>query len=282
VTVDEFSTWLLNPHRRPLVMGVLNVTPDSFSDGGSFERVDRAVAHALLMCEEGADLIDVGGESTRPGAQPVDAEEQTRRVEPVIAEILRRMRVVISVDTTQSTVAHRSLDAGACMVNDISAGRDDPAMLPLVARRGVPIILMHTQGTPATMHLKPQYEDVLDDVRQFLLDRVGVATRQGIDMNRILLDPGIGFGKTTSHNLDLLRRLGELSALGRPVVLGASRKKFIGEITHEPEPKNRLMGTAAAVAWGVTNGAAIVRVHDVKQMTQVVRTIRAIQTGEIG
>jgi dihydropteroate synthase len=280
VQADEFSSWLLSPHRRPLVMGVLNITPDSFSDGGQFSRPEEAVAQAMLMCEEGADLIDVGGESTRPGSLPVPEDEQIARVAPVIAGITGRMRVVISVDTTRARVAQAALDAGAGIVNDISAGRDDPEMFPLVARRGVPMVLMHMLGTPATMQQDPKYDDVVDEVRQFLVARAAEAARQGIDMNRILIDPGIGFGKTTRHNLELLRRLGELGALGRPLVLGVSRKRFIGEITQEPQPRQRVMGTAAAVAWGVANGAAVLRVHDVKQMTQVVRMIRAIQTGD--
>jgi dihydropteroate synthase len=274
----EFQSWLSNPDRAPLVMGVLNVTPDSFSDGGKFSDPKLAVEHAREMVAAGAKLIDVGGESTRPGSQPVPAEEQIRRVVPVIREIAN-LAAIVSIDTTRAAVAEAALDAGAGMVNDISAGRDDDAMLPLVARRGVPVVLMHMQGTPATMQDKPTYRDVMGEVIEFLRQRIAVAKKAGIDEGKILLDPGIGFGKTMSHNLELIRRQGELLSLGRPVVIGTSRKGFIGRITGETEqPGKRLFGTAASIAWAIANGAGIVRVHDVRPMVQVVATIRAILT----
>jgi dihydropteroate synthase len=284
VTASEFDAWLKNPARRPLVMGVLNVTPDSFSDGGRFAARDAAVAHAIEMAAAGADLIDVGGESTRPGSQPVPAEEQVRRVVPVIEEIARRnVSAVVSIDTTRATVAAAALDAGASLVNDISAGRDDAAMLPLVAERGVPVVLMHMQGTPATMQLNPTYDDVTAETIAFLRERIAVAEHAGVEPHRILVDPGIGFGKTMAHNLELLRRQDELVAtLDRPVVIGTSRKGFIGRITNEPEPSRRLFGTAAAVAWSVANGAAVVRVHDVAEMSKVVRMTEAIRRGISG
>jgi dihydropteroate synthase len=257
-------------------MGVLNVTPDSFSDGGRFATVEAAVERARAMVAEGAEMIDIGGESTRPGSQPVPAEEQIRRVVPVI-ERIATLPATISIDTTRAAVAQAVLDAGAAVVNDISAGRDDPALLPLVAQRGCPIILMHMQGTPATMQQAPHYQDVVAEVAAFLRERVEAAAAAGVDRGRILIDPGIGFGKLLTHNLELLRRQRELiDAVGRPAVIGTSRKGFIGKITGVEQPDQRLFGTAAAVAWTVANGAAVVRVHDVKAMQQVVAMTRAI------
>jgi len=284
MTTEQFDHWLtLDPPRRPpLVMGVLNVTPDSFSDGGKFSDAQSASDQAARMVEAGAHLIDIGGESTRPGSQTVAADEQIRRVLPVLQFIRNRLAVVCSIDTTNALVARAALDAGAHLVNDISAGRDDPAMLPLVAERGVPVVLMHMLGTPQTMQESPVYpnDDVIGAVRQFLHERLNHATTLGIRSDRVLFDPGIGFGKTLEHNLSLIRETRALStALGRPMVVGVSRKRFIGAITNEPEPAQRLFGTAAAVAWCVANGAAIVRVHDVGPMRQVVQMTRAIQNG---
>jgi len=275
VSPTEFSQWLSDPNRTALVMGVLNVTPDSFSDGGRFATVDAAVAQAEAMAAAGADMIDVGGESTRPGSLPVAPEEQVARVVPVIRRIAN-LPVTISIDTTRAAVADAALDAGAAVVNDISGGRDDAALLPLVARRGVSVILMHMQGTPLTMQDAPVYSDVVAETIAFLRERVAAAQAAGVELTKILLDPGIGFGKTQAHNLELLRRQREFLALGRPVVIGTSRKGFIGRITGEAEPARRLFGTAASVALAVANGAAIVRVHDVGPMVQVVRMTRAI------
>ena len=274
-----FDQWLRDGKRRTLVMGVLNVTPDSFSDGGLFAGRDAAVAHALEMVEAGAAMIDVGGESTRPGSQPVPEDEQARRIVPVIEAVAPRAKVILSVDTTRAAVAEAALDAGAYVVNDISAGRDDLAMFPLVARRKVPIVLMHMQGTPATMQVNPTYQDVALETELFLRERINLAVAAGIKRGRILVDPGIGYGKTTEHNLTLRREQRGLRRLGRPVVIGTSRKGFIGKITGEPEPSRRLFGTAASVAWSVANGAAVVRVHDVRAMSQVVRMIEAIRSG---
>ncbi len=280
MTPAEFDRWLLDPKRPPLVMGVLNVTPDSFSDGGKFASTDAAVRHALEMAGAGADLIDVGGESTRPGAEPVASEEQIRRVVPVIRRVTQ-LPVVLSVDTTKASVAEAALDAGAAMVNDISAARDDATMLPLIARRRVPIVMMHMQGTPATMQTNPTYGDVMAEVIDHLKQRTEAAIAAGVASEKILLDPGIGFGKKINHNLELIRRQGELKKLGRPVVIGTSRKGFIGRITGETEPSKRLFGTAASVAWAIASGADIVRVHDVAPMTRVVKMIRAIQIGVV-
>ena len=259
-------------------MGVLNVTPDSFSDGGRYGTFDAAVAGAETLAADAADLIDIGGESTRPGSDPVDDAEQIRRIVPVLKRVAHRLPVTFSIDTTRAAVANAALDAGAHIINDISAGTDDPDIFPLAARRRTPVILMHMLGRPKTMQVAPHYGDVTAEIAGFLNERLIEAGIRGIDPERILLDPGIGFGKSTSHNLELLRRLRELTVLGRPLVVGASRKRFIGEITGVDEASERLFGTAATVAWSLANGAAIVRVHDVGPMSQVVRMIRAIQS----
>ena len=279
----EFDAWLQDRDRRPLVMGVLNVTPDSFSDGGSFLDVGAAVAHARTMAAQGADVIDVGAESTRPGSERTDAAEQVRRMVPVLRALRGHLEgTTLSVDTTRAVVAEAALDEGVHVVNDISAGRDDPNIFQVAAAREAPFILMHMQGTPATMQVDPQYVHVLAEVGNFLRERMHAAMSAGVKRNRILVDPGIGFGKTVDHNLTLLRDLRFLRSLGRPLVVGTSRKGFIGRVlagTTTPDPDTRLYGTAATVAWAVANGAAVVRVHDVGQMAQVVRMTRAIGRG---
>jgi dihydropteroate synthase len=259
-------------------MGVLNVTPDSFSDGGKFCALDAAVAHAREMAAAGADLIDIGGESTRPGSDPVLPEEQIRRVVPVLQELSKLdLTVLYSIDTTVAQVAEAALDAGASIINDISAGRDDePAMFQLAARRRCPLILMHMLGRPKTMQQSPTYFDVVGEISAFLQDRIILAGTWGVEVDRLLVDPGIGFGKTSRHNLELLQRLRELTVLGRPVVIGTSRKAFIGRITGKDEPEERVFGTAATVAWSIANGASIVRVHDVAPMVEVVKMCAAI------
>lgn len=275
----EFDDWLKSHVRRPLVMGVLNVTPDSFSDGGKYLDADTAVRHGLSMLEQGADLLDVGGESTRPGSMPVPADEQIRRVEPVIARLCRENpAILISIDTTQARVARAAIDAGARIVNDISGGTADPDILQVVEQHGVPAVLMHMQGTPQTMQLNPRYDDVVNEVKLALEAKRQAAVSAGIERWRIVLDPGIGFGKAVSHNLTLLRRLKELKSLGAPLLLGVSRKGFIGRIAGGADPDNRVFGTAAAVSWCLANGADIARVHDVDAMAQVTRLLWAIQT----
>jgi dihydropteroate synthase len=279
MTNEQFQQWLKKVPRRPLVMGVINVTPDSFSDGGRFADATNAIAHARQLVADGADLLDIGGESTQPGAKPVEADEQIRRVVPVIRALAKEnIPVTISIDTTKSAVAQAALDAGAHLVNDISGARDDERMLPLVASRGVPIVLMHMQGTPQTMQIDPRYSDVVREVSAFLTARIRAALDAGIARENILLDPGIGFGKKIEHNLTLIRDSGKIAQAmaGHPMVVGASRKGFIGAITGEPEPRNRLFGTAATTAWFAANGASIIRVHDVKPMKQVVLMTRAI------
>jgi dihydropteroate synthase len=273
----QFTTWIKDPNRRPLLMGVLNVTPDSFSDGGKFAQTETAIERVHQLARDGASIIDIGGESTRPGAESVPPDEQIRRVVPVIKAVAGKIDALISIDTTSAAVAEAALDAGANIVNDISAGLADDKLLPLVAQRRVPVILMHMQGVPATMQDAPTYSDVVAEVKTFLEDRIAVAQKLGIAKDQILVDPGIGFGKKVYHNLEVLRRQRELLGLGFPMVIGASRKGFIGKIAGEIVPAERLFGTAATVAWSVASGASIVRVHDVEQMSKVVRTISAIQ-----
>lgn len=277
--MTSLPTWLPSPTRRPLVMGILNVTPDSFSEGSRFALPEAALAHGEKLCADGADWIDVGGESTRPGSQRVDAAEQLRRLMPVMGELRKRTKVILSIDTTLADVAEAALDAGFDLINDISAGRDDARMFELAASRRTPLILMHMQGQPATMQADPRYQDVVEEVRAFLIERMDAACLAGVAPGNILLDPGIGFGKTLRHNLALLRDVGRLKELGRPLVVGTSRKGFLGKITGESADSGRPFGTAASVAWALAQGASAVRVHDVAAMAQVTRMVRAIETG---
>ena len=265
---------------RPLVMGVLNVTPDSFSDGGDFLSPDAARRQAQQLVADGADIIDIGGESTRPGSEPVPADEQLRRILPAIEAVRRASdSVPISVDTRLGSVAEAALDAGADLVNDIFALRDDAHLARVVAKRRVPVVLMHMKGRPATMQQAPTYVDVVSEIGSFLQDRIEAAERAGIDRDRMIIDPGIGFGKTTEHNLTILRGLAALLELGRPVLLGPSRKRFIGQVLGIDEPKRRQWGTAAVVAYAVAAGVHIVRVHEVAEMRQVARMAWAIRQG---
>jgi dihydropteroate synthase len=248
------------------LMGIVNVTPDSFSDGGRFLAPDRAVSHARALVADGADLLDVGGESTRPGAREVSADEELARVAPVLAGI-EGVGVPVSIDTAKANVAAAALDAGAEIVNDVTALRSDPEMASLCADRGCDVVLMHMQGTPRTMQDDPTYDDVVEDVKTFLAERVEFAMGEGIEEARIWVDPGIGFGKTVRHNLELLHRLGELRTLGRPVVVGASRKRFIGTLTGR-EVDDRIGGTIASNVLAAMAGADVLRVHDVVQARQ--------------
>jgi dihydropteroate synthase len=243
-------------------MGVVNVTPDSFSDGGLWLDAGAAVAHGRAMMAEGADLLDIGGESTRPGAEPVSEDEELRRVVPVL-EGLAGAGAPTSIDTSKAAVARAALAAGASMVNDVTALRADPEMAAVVAEAGVECCLMHMLGEPRTMQDDPRYDDVVDDVKAFLEARLAFAVREGIAEDRVLLDPGIGFGKTLEHNLELLRRLEELVALGRPVVLGTSRKSFLGRLTGREVAADRVAGTVATNVLGLAAGATVFRVHDV-------------------
>ena len=258
---------------RPLVMGILNITPDSFSDGGRYLDVARAVARARQMVSEGADIIDIGGESTRPGAPAVSADDELWRVLPVIEQL---SDVLVSVDTTKAVVAERALAAGARIINDISALRQDAGMINVVRDFGAGVVLMHMQGTPATMQDNPGYSDVVREVREFLAERIEFAMASGIKKMQIAVDPGIGFGKTVEHNRQLLAKLKEFAPLGCPLVLGASRKSFIGQLLSRPAP-DRLAGSLAVAAWAVMQGAQIVRVHDVAETVDVVRMIAALR-----
>jgi dihydropteroate synthase len=273
---QQFQSWLLTPKRTPLVWGIVNVTPDSFSDGGKCLRPEDAIAAALRLIAEGADVLDLGAESTRPGAAAVSAGEQVQRLLPVVRGIARQSPVALSLDTTSAEVARRMLGEGASIINDISAGRFDAGMLPLASQSQSPIVLMHMQGTPQTMQAHPQYDDVLAEVKAFLAQRRDAAEASGIERHRVILDPGIGFGKTTNHNLALLRQLPALASLGQPLLVGASRKRFIGEITGVSAPEQRVHGSVAAAVHAVANGAAIVRVHDVAATVAAVRLLSAI------
>jgi dihydropteroate synthase len=244
------------------IMGILNVTPDSFSDGGEWFEFAAAVERGRALVAEGAAILDVGGESTRPGADPVALDEELRRVVPVIAA-LRGSGAQLSVDTMKLTVARAAVDAGATLVNDVSAFRHEPQLAGYVADRGCDCCLMHMLGEPRTMQLDPRYEDVVEDVRAFLDERITFAVREGVGEERIMVDPGIGFGKTLAHNLELLRRLDEIAQLGFPVVLGTSRKSFLGRLTGREDPHERVAGTLATTVLGLERGARVFRVHDV-------------------
>ena len=266
------------PVELPCIMGIVNVTPDSFSDGGRFEEHEAAVAHAVRLVAEGAAIIDVGGESTRPGAKPVDAAAELRRVLPVIEGLRAALGddLPISVDTSKAAVARAALAAGATMVNDVSALRGDPEMAAVVAEAGCPLCLMHMLGEPRTMQDAPRYDDVVAEVCGFLEQRLTVAVAAGVAEEAVLLDPGIGFGKTLQHNLMLLDGLDRLAALGRPVVLGASRKRFLGAVLGIDRADRRLAGTIATTVLGFSRGAAVFRVHDVRANAEALAVARAI------
>ena len=263
-----------DPDSPAKLMGVVNVTPDSFSDGGLFLDPDIAIDHGRALAADGADLLDVGGESTRPGAAAVSAEEERRRVAPVVAG-LAGSAVPVSIDTYKRSVAEAALDAGARLVNDVTALRADPELAGLCADRECEVVLMHMLGTPQTMQDNPVYEDVVDEVKAFLAERIERAVSEGVAEARITVDPGIGFGKTVEHNLELLRRLGELRDLGRPICVGTSRKSFIGKITGRPVDR-RLGGTIASSVLAYANGAAMLRVHDVREVREALTAAEAI------
>jgi len=260
---------------RTWIMGIINVTPDSFSDGGRYFDTERAIARGLELAAEGADILDVGGESTRPGSLPVPEAEELRRVVPVIGSLRKQTPALLSVDTTKAAVARAALDAGADIVNDTSAFRFDPAMPGEVARSGAGVILMHMQGTPLTMQLSPRYGDLLEEIHAFLGERIRVAEAAGIPRESVIVDPGIGFGKTFEDNLALLRGQEAFHELGRPLLLGFSRKAFLGRLLGLP-PEERLEGTIAAAVLSVERGAHILRVHDVGPVARAVRAAEAI------
>ena len=260
---------------RPQVMGIVNVTPDSFSDGGAHDTTDAAVAHALMLVEEGADLLDIGGESTRPGADDVSLEEELRRVVPVIERLAAQVAVPISIDTSKPEVMRAAVQAGAGMINDVHALRRDGA-LEAAASLGVPVVLMHMQGEPRSMQAAPDYDDVVGDVHRFLAERIFAAEMAGIAKKRIVIDPGFGFGKDTAHNLQLLVQLERFVELGVPVLAGLSRKRSIGELTGRSAPAERVSGSVAAHLIAAQHGAAIVRVHDVAATVDALKVWNAV------
>ena len=268
----------LNLSKRTHIMGVINVTPDSFSDGGFFFDPNRAIAHALKLVDEGADIIDIGGETTRPGSKPITAETEISRVIPVIERLAPKIDVPISIDTYKSLVAERAIEAGAEIINDISALNFDPKMAEIASRHDVPVVLMHIKGTPENMQQNPCYVSVISEIIEYLKDSIEMAEKAGIDPHKIIIDPGIGFGKSLDdgHNLKIINRLSEFKSLGKPILVGPSRKAFIGKILNA-DVTQREEGTAAAVSAAVLNGANIVRVHNVGMIRKVVRVIDAIK-----
>lgn len=274
-TKFKFSKKLLDLSSRTHLMGVLNVTPDSFSDGGKFLKVEDAVRRGIKIAEEGADIIDVGGESTRPGSGPATIEEELSRVIPVIETLSKKIDIPISIDTYKSEVAKKALDAGAEMINDISALRFDPKMKEVAAEYQVPIVLMHIKGTPKNMQENPYYEDVVKEITEYLKESIQMAKNGGIQEENIIIDPGIGFGKRLEDNLNILKNLEKFSILNCPILVGPSRKSFIGKILDLPV-EERLDGSLAALAVAIMNGANIVRVHDVKESRRVAGLVDAI------
>jgi dihydropteroate synthase len=267
--------------QRTLVMGIVNVTPDSFSDGGMFDDAAQAVKHGLQLIADGADILDVGGESTRPGSDPVGTEEELRRVIPVIEGLhAESPSAPISIDTRHAAVARAAIDAGAVIVNDVTAAAD-PEMLPLVRDSAAGLVLMHMRGEPKTMQEHPVYDDVVSEVRDFLASKIGAAAAAGVPRDQLCVDPGIGFGKDLAHNLTLLHEIGTFAKLRVPVLVGVSRKRFIGQLTGVDDAAERVGGTAGAVAWCAARGVDVVRVHDVREMTRVVRVVDAIERGEV-
>ncbi len=267
---------LLHRKKRPVIMGILNVTPNSFFDGGKYFNKEIAVEHALEMADNGADIIDVGGESSRPDAEPVSEKNELERILPVVEAIAPELSIPVSIDTYKAGVAKQALDAGAEIVNDISALRFDSSMADTIKKSGSYVILMHMLGSPATMQKNPHYENVVDEILLFLRKRIEYAVERGIRKNRIIIDPGIGFGKTLEHNLEILRNIDRFNELGYPVLIGASHKSMIGKITGASSDE-RIWGTASIVTYCVMNGVAIHRVHDVKSMRQVCDIAAAIK-----
>jgi len=272
----NWSNYHLSLGKRTSIMGVLNVTPDSFSDGGLFFQRDKAIAQGEALSAQGADLLDIGGESTRPFSDTTSIEEEIQRIVPIIRELVKRITIPISVDTYKSVVAKAALDAGAGMVNDISALGFDSGMGKVIAEYRVPVILMHIQGTPRDMQVNPKYDHLLRDIHRFFVERIAWAQDQGIAQNHLLIDPGIGFGKTFDHNLTLIKRMDYFKDLDQPIVLGPSRKAFIGKITGQ-EPLNRDWGTAATLVIGAWQGVHMVRVHNVAAAKEVLAVVDALR-----
>lgn len=273
----RWHTFELDLSSKTHIMGILNVTPDSFSDGGMYLEPEKAVDHGLRLQDEGADIIDIGGESTRPGSDPVPEEEELRRVIPVIKKLSQKIKIPISIDTYKSRVAREALEAGATIVNDISGLRADPEMKKVIAKYRVPVVIMHIKGTPKTMQTNPVYEALIPEIMDYLREGIKIALDAGVPEDLIIIDPGIGFGKTFDQNLEIINRLKEFTYLEKPLLIGPSRKAFIGKILGDVPPAMRLEGTLAAVAVAIFNGANIVRVHDVKETVMVAKVVDAIK-----
>jgi len=274
-----FHSFTLDFSKKTYIMGILNITNDSFYDGGKYISVDKAVKHALKMADEGADIIDIGGESTRPGAEPISVDEELKRVIPVIENLSKKLSIPISIDTYKAKVAEEAINAGATIINDISGLRFDPLMPEVAGKYKVPVIVMHIKGTPKDMQKNPQYDALIPEITEYLRGSIVLAKQAGVDENMIIIDPGIGFGKLLEHNLQIIKNLKEFTQLGKPILIGVSRKSFIGKILNEASPSERLEGTASSVAISVINGANIIRVHDVGFMSKVVKVADAIKFG---
>lgn len=285
VSARKTYNWQCRNHavflgERTWIMGILNVTPDSFSDGGSFSDPPAAVARALEMAGQGVDIIDIGGESTRPGAEPVPVEEEIKRTVPIIEKIRKQSDILISIDTMKAETAARALAAGADIINDISAFGADPKMMDIAAETGAGVVLMHMKGSPQTMQDHPRYGNVIQEIVAYLKERIRFAQQHGVLPEQIVVDPGIGFGKTVNHNLELLRGLPQLAACDRPILVGASRKSFIGKILNRENPSERNAGSLAAAAWAAMHGAHILRVHDTIDTCDVCNLVDTLLLGE--
>jgi dihydropteroate synthase len=267
--------------KKTYIMGILNVTPDSFSDRGLYFNKSKAIKRAIQMVEDGADIIDVGGESTRPGSESITIDEELKRIIPVIEVLSKEIKIPISIDTYKSEVTRIALDAGASMINDISGLRFDPKMAEIVSEYQVPVVIMHIKGRPKDMQQNPVYEALIPEIMDYLREGIAIATRSGISEDKIIIDPGIGFGKTSEHNLEIINKLWEFTSLEKPILIGPSRKAFIGKILGDVPVTERLEGTAAVVAISIMNGANMIRVHDVKEMVRVAKVADAVKREEI-
>lgn len=275
-SILNIGDYKFNWEKRTYLMGILNVTPDSFSDGGDFNSLDTALSQAIKMAENGADILDIGGQSTRPGAEQITLETELNRVIPIIKLIRQKLSIPISIDTTKSEVAQAAINAGADIVNDISAGTFDQQMFSVVAKLNVPLILMHIRGTPETMQSLTNYDDLISEIYQFFEVRIEAAIKAGIKRSHLIIDPGIGFAKTYSQNLEILRKIPVFKSLNLPILIGTSRKSFIGKIIGKNDPKKRVWGTATTCCAAIEKGANILRVHDVQEMNDVIKVADAI------
>ncbi|KJR42861.1 dihydropteroate synthase [Candidatus Magnetoovum chiemensis] len=275
-----FKNFDFDLSKKPLVMGILNITPDSFSDGGLYLNLDNALAHTDKMIKDGANMIDIGGESTRPGADPLNPDEESRRIVPVIEAITKRFpSVPISVDTYKSIVAQRTIEAGAAIINDVYGLRYNEDMAEIIAKHNIPVVIMHMKGTPANMQLDTHYDNLIEDILNFFKERIAFAVKSGIKKEMIIIDPGIGFGKTIDHNLEILDNLPKFKELNCPILMGTSRKFFIGTILGDVPITERLIGSAATAVISVYNGASIIRAHDVKETLDAVKIAYAVKYG---